>query len=159
MVFISQWVDIQTSYTIVNIHKYGMIVFKLSNVWYVFIWNFVFTYVFEEGVPNLHSSATVTSSRMHGNVPTEEEHVDSKLLASVYIRNKSPLKTVCNVCFICSARKDSDRMEEGPGLAPEAGVSHANTHTWMHSWRGQSRHLGANNGLILQLTINNHWFR
>ena len=61
--------------------KYSLTMAKGISPIQLFIWKFLFTYVFEVGVPCLHLSAIMTSSwRMHGNVLTEYDRVDLKLV-------------------------------------------------------------------------------
>ena len=56
------------------------------NMWNVFIWKFLLTCLFDEGVPYLHLPTVDMSSRMHGNLLSNEGHVVNLMLAtSIYI--------------------------------------------------------------------------
>ena len=111
---------IWNAYTSDNIperHIEGFILFKHSNVSNLKV---PVQCVFELGGCCLLSSTILTSSRMHGNVFTEDKYVELKLVTSIDIGNKAPSKTIYNVCFTCSVLNDRGRFEKGHGLAAGA---------------------------------------
>ena len=80
---------IHASDSIANIRNGNMILFTLSNLWNMFIWKSLFTFMFDAGVPSLHSTTIMTSSRLHDDVLSGEDCTDLNLETSINNENNS----------------------------------------------------------------------
>ena len=106
--------------------------FALSDLRNILIWMALFTWMFDvSAVPCLHSSIIVTSSCMHGDIPSGEYLADLKVGTSINNRNNSALYTVQIARCNCSELNGCGRMEIDHSVAPGAVVGHATTHPFI----------------------------
>ena len=101
-----------------NTHAADIIFFKFSNI-VKNVYLKVFVHLrFEVGVCYLHSSNIVQSSRMYGDVISEEEDRFYLQLMTLVDSSNTSVSKLKYIACLNSVQNDRDRMEIDPGLVP-----------------------------------------